>query len=63
LWAAPYWGKALRTEQFVYVETDGDTPELYHTDPDPYQMNNLVGDGRYKKVIKQLRKRLQKGRF
>ena len=55
--------QALRTEQYVYVVTDNDTPELYDLKADPYQMTNLVNDTHYKKTVKKLSKRLKKGQF
>jgi N-acetylglucosamine-6-sulfatase len=55
--------QALRTDQYVYVETDNDTPELYDIKADPYQMFNLVNDSHYKKSVKKLSKRLKKGQF
>lgn len=55
--------QAIRTEQFVYIETDNDTPELYDTQADPFQMNNLVNNSKYKKTVKKLSKRLKKEQF
>lgn len=60
---APAHYQALRTDQYVYVETDNDTPELYDIKADSYQMTNLVNDPRYKKIVKKLSKRLRKGNF
>jgi N-acetylglucosamine-6-sulfatase len=50
--------QAVRTARYVYVETDADTPELYDLQKDKYQMNNVVNDSSYEKVVKRLRKRL-----
>jgi len=55
--------KAIRTEQYVYVETDNDSPELYDTIADPYQMVNLVNNRKLKKIVKSLRKRLRNGQL
>jgi arylsulfatase A-like enzyme len=55
--------QAIRTDQYLYVQTDNDLPELYDLKADPYQMTNLVNDSRYKKQVKKLRKRLKKGNF
>lgn len=55
--------QAIRNEQYVYVETDNNTPELYDTIADPYQIANLVNDPKYRKIVRQLRKRLKKQQF
>jgi arylsulfatase A-like enzyme len=55
--------QSIRTERFVYVETDNDTSELYDTHADPYQLNNLINDAAYKKTVKNLSKRLHKEQF
>jgi len=55
--------QAIRTERFVYVETDNDLSELYDTNSDPYQLNNLIDDPAYKKTAKKLSKRLHKERL
>jgi N-acetylglucosamine-6-sulfatase len=55
--------RAIRNEQYVYVETDNDTPELYDTVNDPYELTNLVKDPGFAKSVKNLRKRLRKGKL
>src|SRR5262249_2226000 len=55
--------QALRTDRYVYVETDNDLPELYDTITDPYQLNNLVNDPNYASVVADLRDRLAQGRY
>ena len=55
--------QAIRTERFVYIETDNDAAELYDTLADPYEMNNLVNDPSFKKTVKKLSKRLHKEQF
>lgn len=55
--------QALRTDQYVYVETDNDRAELYNLKTDPYQMTNLIDDSHYKKTVKKLSKRLKKSQF
>ena len=55
--------QALRQGKFVYTETDKQMPELYNTDADPYEMNNLVDNPAYKQVVAAMRKQLNGGRF
>jgi arylsulfatase A-like enzyme len=55
--------QAIRTERFVYIETDNDAAELYDTLADSYEMNNLVNDPSFKKTVKKLSKRLHKEQF
>ena len=44
--------EAIRTKDFVYVETVGDKAELYHVTSDPYQMLNLVDRPEFAELIK-----------
>jgi Arylsulfatase A and related enzymes len=44
--------EAIRTKQFVYVETVGDKPELYHVSSDPYQMHNLADQHEFADLVK-----------
>jgi arylsulfatase A-like enzyme len=60
-WTQHY--QALRGERYVYVETDDDLAELYDTEDDPFEVNNLVNDPTYDSVVAALRKRLQEGDF
>lgn len=55
--------QALRTEHFLYVESDKDKAELYDMATDPYQLNNLAEDPSKKKLLRKLRKRLRAGDF
>jgi N-acetylglucosamine-6-sulfatase len=50
--------KAIRTIDYVYIETAGDKPELYDLKREPYQVHNLVDDPRYIDVVKDLKNRL-----
>jgi arylsulfatase A-like enzyme len=50
--------QALRTERYVYVETDADLPELYDLEADPYQLSNIVSDPNYADIVADLRDRL-----
>lgn len=54
--AQPY--AAIHTERYVYVETEADSPELYDLELDPYQLENVVDDPDYAKVVEELRGRL-----
>jgi arylsulfatase A-like enzyme len=54
---APY--AAVHTENFVYVESDGDRSELYDLMNDPYQLNNQIDNPTYASVIDSLKQRLQ----
>ena len=50
--------EAIRTSDYVYVETAGDKAELYDLKRDPYQMDNLVDNPRYIDLVEELRYRL-----
>jgi arylsulfatase A-like enzyme len=50
--------EAIRTSDYVYVETPGDKAELYDLKRDPYQMDNLVDNPRYIDLVENLRYRL-----
>lgn len=56
------WGYAfyvaLRTERYLYVETEGDTSELYDSVYDPYQVNSQHGNPAYAAVVDELSRRL-----
>lgn len=62
-WPGRQHYQAIRTERYVYVETDYDLAELYDTVADPYQLNNLVSDPDYINVVRRLRRRLRNGLF
>jgi arylsulfatase A-like enzyme len=44
--------EAIRTKEFIYVETVGDKPELYHVASDPYELHNLVNQTEFADVVK-----------
>jgi Arylsulfatase A and related enzymes len=50
--------RAIRTKDYVYVETEGDKPELYDLNQDPYERRNLANELQYAEVVKNLRYRL-----
>jgi N-acetylglucosamine-6-sulfatase len=51
---------AVRTERYVYAETEGDRPELYDLRSDPHQLENRAGDPALASVQADLRARLQR---
>lgn len=51
--------RAIRTDDFIYVETVGDRSELYDLRNDPWQMHNLINKSEYADKIKELRERLR----
>jgi arylsulfatase A-like enzyme len=54
---APY--AAIHTGRYVYVETEGDKPELYDLTTDPYQIQNQVDNPAYAPVVTDLKARLR----
>ncbi len=54
---------AVRTNRYVYVETENDLSELYDLKLDPYQLNNKINDSKYANVITSLQSRLAKLRI
>jgi arylsulfatase A-like enzyme len=50
--------EAIRTSDYVYVETPGDKAELYNLKLDPYQIDNLVDDPSYIDLVAALKYRL-----
>jgi len=52
--------EAIRTKDFVYVETVGDKAELYHIKSDPYQMHNLADRAEFADLVKRLSDRLHR---
>ena len=55
---APY--VAVHTGRHVYVETEGDRPELYDLSTDPYQQHNQMGNPDYKTIATDLKSRLKR---
>lgn len=51
---------AVRTEQYVYAENEGDRTEFYDLASDPYQLQNLAENAAYAAVVADLRARLQR---
>ncbi|HLF26237.1 MAG TPA: sulfatase-like hydrolase/transferase [Anaerolineae bacterium] len=52
-WAAyPYM--AVRTHQYLYIETDGDIEELYDSANDPYQLQNQYTNPAYASLVNEL---------
>jgi hypothetical protein len=45
---------AVRTEQFLYVESDGDISELYDSATDPFQLQNQHDNPAYAAVVSEL---------
>lgn len=48
--------RAVRTDRLVYAENDGDLPELYDVESDPYEMTNLAADPSHSGDVNRLRK-------
>jgi arylsulfatase A-like enzyme len=53
-----YWA-GIRTDRYVYVETQDDMSELYDLQADPFELNNLINDPQYQSVITDLKAKLQ----
>jgi N-acetylglucosamine-6-sulfatase len=53
-----YWA-GVRTDHYVYVETEGDTSEFYDLQTDPFEMNNLINDPQYQTMIAGLKTKLE----
>jgi len=51
---------SIHTEQYVYIETEGDTSEFYDLMTDPYEMDNAINDPKYQSIIQELQQTLQK---
>ncbi|MBI4483669.1 MAG: sulfatase-like hydrolase/transferase [Acidobacteria bacterium] len=60
-WPNPPY-EAIHTGRYVYVETQGDRPELYDLEVDPYQHQNAVDHPDYAMVVEELRDRLEQER-
>lgn len=46
---------SIRTEQYVYIETDNDLSELYDLKIDPYEMESRINDPAYQAIIAELK--------
>jgi arylsulfatase A-like enzyme len=44
---------AVRTQNYVYAETEGDIPEFYDLQLDPFEMKNFATDPKYKDLVAQ----------
>jgi len=53
-----YWA-GLRTERYVYVETENDLSELYDLQTDPFELNNLINDPPYQSLIANFKAKLE----
>ncbi len=54
----PAW-EALHTGDSIFVEYEGDRPELYDLIADPFQLENLAGDPDRASVVEDFRRRLE----
>jgi arylsulfatase A-like enzyme len=45
---------AIRTDQYVYIETENDKSEFYDLTTDPYQMESAIDDPQYQSIITDL---------
>lgn len=50
--------RAIRTERYAYIATEGEQPELYDMAHDPYQLRNQAGNLVHALLAAQLRQRL-----
>ena len=57
-WPKDQHYEAIRTSDYVYIETPGDKAELYNLKRDPYQMHNLVDNPGYIALLEDLKYRL-----
>jgi N-acetylglucosamine-6-sulfatase len=53
-WPYPHSWRAIRTNDFLYVETAGDISELYDMVKDPYQLQNQYQNPAYAATVKEL---------
>jgi len=53
---------AIRTDRYMYVDTEGDRPELYDMKDDPYQLKNQVNNPAYATTVTDLKQRLEQVR-
>ncbi len=50
---------AVHTGQYVYIETEDDLSEFYNLEIDPYELDNMVNDPKYKDIILELQSYLE----
>ena len=53
-WPWPHSWRAIRTDNYLYVETAGDISELYDTVNDPYELQNQYRNAAYAATVKEL---------
>ena len=53
-----HWA-AIRTDQFIYIETENDKSEFYDLKVDPYEMESAINDPSYQSIISELNALLQ----
>jgi arylsulfatase A-like enzyme len=53
-WPYPHPWRAIRTDDFLYVETEGDVNELYDMVNDPYQLQNQYRNPAYAATVREL---------
>ena len=59
-WVSRFHYAAVRTERYLYIENDGDAPELYDYEQDPYELDNRAGDPASAAIVADLRQRLDR---
>ncbi|MBD3193710.1 MAG: sulfatase-like hydrolase/transferase [Candidatus Lokiarchaeota archaeon] len=52
-------GRALISDKYKFIYNERDLDELYDLEEDPYELNNLINDPQYSKIIDDLEKRLK----
>ena len=45
----------IRFENYKYIFTPSDIDELYDLNNDPYELNNLIDNPKYTKILKELK--------
>jgi len=55
-------GRAIITERYKYIFNDKFNDELYDLSKDPYELNNLINQDKFRNVLKDLKSRLDKWR-